>query len=46
MAAQRKIILFAARAIMCVSAAGTALAHPHVLRATPAVGGSITAISA
>ena len=42
MAAQRKIILFAACALMSVSASGTALAHPRVLRATPAVGGTVT----
>jgi methionine-rich copper-binding protein CopC len=43
MTAQRKIILFAACAIMSLSAAGTALAHPRVLRATPAVGGTVAA---
>jgi methionine-rich copper-binding protein CopC len=40
---QRTIILFAACAIMSLSAAGTALAHPRVLRATPAVGGTVAA---
>jgi methionine-rich copper-binding protein CopC len=40
---QRKIILFAACAIMSLSATGAALAHPRVLRATPAVGGTVAA---
>jgi methionine-rich copper-binding protein CopC len=43
MAAQRNVILFAACAIMCLSAAPAALAHPHVVRATPAAGGTVTA---
>jgi methionine-rich copper-binding protein CopC len=43
MTAQRKIILFATCAFVSLSAAGTALAHPRVLRATPAVGGTVAA---
>jgi hypothetical protein len=43
MAAQRNVILFAACAIMSLSVAPAALAHPHVVRATPAAGGTVTA---
>jgi hypothetical protein len=43
MTAQRKIILFAICTILSLSAASMALAHPRVLRATPAVGGTVAA---
>jgi methionine-rich copper-binding protein CopC len=43
MSTQRTIAAIAACAIISLAAAGTALAHPHIVRATPAVGGTVTA---
>src|SRR5579872_5053304 len=43
MSTQRIITAIAACALTSLLAAGTALAHPRVLRATPAVGGTVAA---
>src|ERR1700730_15302916 len=41
MALQRAIFVIAAGAVLALSGAVTALAHPRVVRATPAVGGIV-----
>ena len=41
MSTQRTITAIAACAIISLAGAGTALAHPHIVRATPAAGGTV-----
>jgi methionine-rich copper-binding protein CopC len=41
MSTQRAIVVLAASAALVVSSAATALAHAHLVRATPAVGGTV-----
>jgi copper resistance protein C len=41
MSTQRTIVVLAASATLVVSSAATALAHAHLVRATPAVGGTV-----
>jgi methionine-rich copper-binding protein CopC len=41
MSSQRTILVLAASATLVLSGAATALAHAHLVRATPAVGGTV-----
>jgi len=41
MSAQRTIVVLAASAALVLSGAASALAHTHLVRATPAVGGAV-----
>ena len=44
MSTQRVIIFFTACSLLTLSGAVTAFAHPRVVRATPAVGGTVAAV--